>query len=157
MEKFEEARDKAIKNLKIADHMLTQTYPSVKDPKLLLAVMENLFLSLTNAMGAILHYEVIQKRINQFDENFESKYNIFKLKVAPGYKINKDYVKLVGDVKNIVIAHKKSPVEFARKDAFVICDDNYAMRALSANEMKAYVEKTKGFVQEMQNITSQRR
>ena len=63
MEKYEEIRDKAIKNIKIADHMLTQTYPLVKDPRLLLTVLENVFLSLTNAIGALLYFERLYKRV----------------------------------------------------------------------------------------------
>ena len=36
MEKFQEAREKARRNLQIADHMLYMTYGLVQDPKLLL-------------------------------------------------------------------------------------------------------------------------
>ena len=43
MESYEIARDKAKRHVKIADHMLTQTYPLIQDPKLLIAVMDNIF------------------------------------------------------------------------------------------------------------------
>lgn len=155
MDRVKEARDKAVRNIKIADHMLTQTYPSVKDPKLLLSVLENVFLSLTNAMAAVLHYERLYKRIPPFEENFDSKFNTLKLRVAHRYKINKDYLNLISTIKNTIVSHRKSPVEFSRKDVFVICSDTYDMRTISANEMKSYISKAKGFVQEMQNIISQ--
>lgn len=155
MDKVKETRDKALRNIKIADHMLTQTYPSVKDPKLLLSVLENIFLSLTNAMAAILHYERMYKRIPAFDENFDSKFNTLKLKVAHRYKINKDYLNLISTIKNTIVAHKKSPVEFSRKDVFVICSDSYDMKTVSANEIKKYIDGAKGFVREMQNIVGQ--
>ncbi|PIN86441.1 hypothetical protein COV19_04760 [Candidatus Woesearchaeota archaeon CG10_big_fil_rev_8_21_14_0_10_44_13] len=155
MDRVYEARDKAVRNLKIADHMLTQTYPSVKDPKILLSVLENVFLALTNSMAAILYYEYHNKRIPGFDENFNSKFDLFKLNVAGRYRINKEYITLISTIKSILVNHKKSPVEFSRKDAFVICSDGYDMKTLTEKEMKAYIEKTKGFLQDMQNITSQ--
>ena len=58
MEKYEELRDMARKKIQIADHMLTMTYPMIKDPKLLLAVMENIFLALTNSIAASLLNEI---------------------------------------------------------------------------------------------------
>ena len=155
MDRVNEARDKAIRNLKIADHMLTQTYPSVKDPRILLSVLENLFLAMTNAMAAILHYENLNKRIPAFDDNFSSKFDILRLKVAPRYKMNKEYLNLITEIKGMLVSHKKSPVEFSRKDVFVICSDTYNMKVISSKEMMNYVNSAKGFVQEMQNITSQ--
>lgn len=155
MDRVYDARDKAVRNLKIADHMLTQTYPSVKDPKILLSVLENTFLSLTNAMAAILYYEQHNKRIQHFEENFNSKFDLFKLKVAGRYRIGREYVILINTIKSILVSHKKSPVEFSRKDVFVICSDQYDMKVITEKEMRGYIEKAKGFLQEMQNITSQ--
>ena len=44
MEKFQELREISKKKIFLADHILTQTYPLLKDPKLLLATTENIFL-----------------------------------------------------------------------------------------------------------------
>ena len=57
MESFHEYRDQAVKHIKTADHMVSVTYPLVKDPKLLVAVIDNIFLALTNSMTAILHFD----------------------------------------------------------------------------------------------------
>src|SRR3989338_261446 len=95
MEKFQESRERARRNIQLADHMLTQTYPLVKDPKLLLAVIENIFLALTNAMASVLYYERLFKRIPPFHDNFESKFYLFKMKTAMKYNIGPDYLKLM--------------------------------------------------------------
>lgn len=154
MDRVRDALDKALKNAKIADHMLTQTYPSVNDPKILVAVLENVFLSLTNAMAALLYYERLYKRIPPFHNTFESKFNIMKFKVAHRYSIDKDYMALISNVKSIIVSHKKSPVEFSRKDTFVICSDRYDLKTISPNEMKGYISKTKDFVQKVEGIIS---
>ncbi|MFC1727870.1 hypothetical protein ACFLZ7_00190 [Nanoarchaeota archaeon] len=153
MEKFFEARHKAKKYLRTADHILTMTYPLVNDPKLLLAVMDNIFLALTNSLSAILYFERYQRLIPPFHDNFESKFNIFKLKVADKYKLDREYLQCIQEVKEIIANHKKSPVEFSRKDVFVICSDKYQMQTVSINQVKSYISRTKNFIQEVEGIT----
>jgi len=70
MEKFQELRELSKKRIRVADHMLTMTYPLVQDSKLLLAVVENIFLALTYIMGSVLHYERTFKRIPLFQDDF---------------------------------------------------------------------------------------
>jgi hypothetical protein len=147
MEQFQESRQNAIRKLSVADHMLTMTYPLVQDPKLLLAVLENVFSAMENAMSSVLHYERLFKRIPAFQDSFESKLTVFKSRVQPKYKINEEYINLLYELREIIVEHKRSPVEFARKDKFVICSDNYKMKAISVPEIKKYIAKAKLFVQ----------
>lgn len=154
MEKFQVAREKAVRHLKIADHMLTQTYPLIKDPKLLIAVLENTFLSLSNAMASILHYERLFKRIPPFQEDFDSMFNTFKARCTRRYDINIEYITLIQNIRDLLKQHKKSPVEFARKDKFVITTESYHLRIISIDKMKEYISKAKLFIQEMNNMVS---
>lgn len=154
MEKFQEYRENARKKLKVADHMMTMTYPLVKDNRLLIAVMENLFLALTNSMTSVLYYERLFKRIPPFHENFDSKFNMFRAKVAPRYKINQEYITMLGEIKDIIIQHKKSPVEFSRKDMFVIASNSYKLKTISVEHMKKYIAMSKQFLDEMEKIVS---
>jgi hypothetical protein len=151
---FRAARDKANAKIKIADHMLTQTYPLVMDPKLLLAVIDNLFLALVNGMNSILYYDREFKRVPPFVENFENKFRLFREKCAARHRIDKEYIKLMQDVKDIIVAHSKSPIEFARKDSFVICSDKYRMKTIYLERIKKYVELTKRFLSETSVIVS---
>ncbi len=154
MEEFQQARLKAQAKFKIADHMLTQTYPLLKDPKLLVAVMENLFLALTGAMASILYYERTFKRVPPFVDNFENKFELFRQKCVVRYNLNKEYLTLISDVKESVIAHRKAPVEFARKENFVICQDNYQLKTISFEQIRKYIGLTKTFLKEANAITS---
>lgn len=147
MERFQELMGVAKKKLQIADHMLTQTYPLVRDPRLLVTILENIFLALTNSMGSILYYERLFKRIPPFQDNFNSKFNMFRQKCTEKYKIDKVYLYLIEDVKNILYQHKKSPVEFSRKDSFVICSEDYKMKVVTVDEIRGYLNKTKLFIQ----------
>ena len=153
MEKFQEVREKAKKRISVADHILSVTYPLVKDTKLLLAVIENIFLAYTNTIGSLLYYERVFKKIPPFQENFESKFTMFKETCIHKYNIDRSYIADIQDLKNIIISHKKSPVEFARKDRFVICSDNYKLKTVSVDELKKQIDKAKLFIQEINNIT----
>jgi len=153
MEKFQELREQAKKKLQLADHILTMTYPMVKDSRLLIAAMENLFLAYSYGMSSVLYYERIFKRIPPFPDNFKSKFELFA-KCASKYDINKEYLKILRDIRDIIVAHKKSPMEFPRKENFVICDGDYRIRTISANEIKAYVEKAKLFIKNVSTIVS---
>jgi hypothetical protein len=153
MEKFQELRENAKKKIGIADHMLTQTYPLVQDPKLLLSVLENVFLALTNSVGSVLYYERLFKRIPPFQENFDSKYNIFRARIVNRYNIDKKYVDILKDIKEMLLQHRKSQMEFTRKDKLVICDEEYRMKTLSINDIKEYIETTKEFIDISQQIT----
>ena len=147
MEKFLELKEEAIKKIKTADHILTQTYPLVKDSKLLLAVMDNIFLSLTNAMSSLLYYERLSKKIPPFHDNFASKFNMFASKLVGKYKIKKEHVELLQEVKDIILEHRKSPVEFTRRDCFVICSDDYDMKSISIDKISRYLSEAKSFVE----------
>ena len=156
MEAYEDAREKAKRHIKIADHMLTQTYPLIQDPKLLVAVMSNIFSALTNSMSAMLYYDRLFKRIPPFHDSFESKFNIFRARCARRYNLGTESILLIQEIKEIIKEHKESQFEFSRKGKFVICSDNYRMKTISVEKMKDYIKKTKSFVAEMEKTVSKR-
>ncbi|MGB9748389.1 MAG: hypothetical protein ACP5OZ_00430 [Candidatus Woesearchaeota archaeon] len=154
MEIFQEQMLKANKHLKIADHMLYVTYPLLKDYKLMPLILENIFLALTNALSAMLNYELVFKRVPKFSDNFESKFNVFKEHCFSRYHFDKEILNIIAEVKELVLKHRKSPVEFYKNDKFVICSEDYKIIVLSIEEIKKYIAKTKVFIQETNNIIS---
>ena len=77
---------------------------------------------------------------------------MFQAKIVDKYNINEEYVKFIKEVKDILLQHKKSPVEFVRKDAFVICDNDYKIKTLDVERIKDYLSKTKNFLREINQI-----
>lgn len=154
MERYEIALENAKKSIRLADHMLNVTYKLVNDPKMLLAVMGRINNALSYSIASILHYERLYKRIPPFQENFQSMFNTFKARCTRRYNINIEYITLIQEISDILKQHKESPVEFRKKDKFVICTDNYRMRIISIDHMKKYIEKTKLFVKESANMVN---
>jgi hypothetical protein len=153
MEKFQEFRDLSKKKLQLADHILTMTYPVVKDPRLLVSSVENLFLAYSYGISSVLSYETLFKRVPPFPDDFNSKFELFRERCRK-YGIDEENLKIIKDLKTVIISHKKSPVAFSRHENFVICDANYRTRTISANEVKNYIEKAKLFIKELSTIVS---
>lgn len=152
MEHFQFLRDKAAEKIQVADHMLFMTYPMVKDPKILLAVIENVYASLDFGMGAILHHEKLFKRVPPFQESFQSRLEVFRRLVVPNYNLNPGYVRLITDVRSVLSEHRKSPVSFVKNDKFVILSPSYNVKTIDIGLAKKYVFETKLFVKNIDAI-----
>ena len=152
MEKHEEAIGKSKKKFQLADHMLNVTYPLIQDTKLLLPIIENIFLSMANAMVAVLYLDRKYKKVPPFIDTFEAKFNVFKEYCANRHGVDKSYIADMHEIKTIIMERKKSPLEFVRKDRFVICNENYKLRTLSIADIRSYLSKAKLFIEGMDNI-----
>ena len=146
---------KSKRYLHIADHMLTQTYPLIKDPKLFVAIMDNVFLCLSSSLDALVFYERELKEIPPFHNSFESKFNVFKLKLMSKYSIDVSFLKFIEDIKNIILKHRESPVEFARNDKFVICSEEYDLTSISIDSMKKFIKQSKLFLELVNKIVGE--
>ncbi|MFW5852828.1 MAG: hypothetical protein ACOCUR_02260, partial [Nanoarchaeota archaeon] len=85
------------------------------------------------------------KRVPPFFDTFESKYRLFSERCIPEYNLDRSYLELLREVKETLTAHKRSPIEFSRKDQFVICSDDYELKVLKLEDIKGFVSKTKEF------------
>jgi hypothetical protein len=150
MEQFQFLRHKAVEKLQLADHMLFTTYPLMKDPKLLLAILENVNIALEYTVAAALHYERFHKRLPAFQETSEARHEMFVKSLVPRLNLSQNYVKLISDVKNLLSAHKKSPVAFSKKDKYVILSHKYEVSSVDVGLVKKYVFEAKLF---LSNIT----
>jgi|TARA_Y100000310_G_scaffold186269_1_gene186401 hypothetical protein len=127
----------------IADHLTYITYPTVKDNKLLIKILENLYGSLSKAMEAVLYYDRMYKRISPLAEGFMARLSVFKEKCAPRYDFDRDFIVLINDLRTITNYRKKSPMEFSRGDKFVICSDDYKLKTITQEKVKDYLARTK--------------
>ncbi len=153
MEKLRQLIGEANLNLKRADHLVYITYPLVKEVKLLYKITENIHTALIKAMEAILYYERLYKRIEPVKGDFEYELEMFKEQCARKYNIDRSFLVLIRDLQRIVEERKKSPMEFVRKDKFVICNENYKMHVLNYPKVKNYFEDAKKFIISANKVT----
>jgi hypothetical protein len=153
MEKFQELRIISNKKIHLAEHILTQTYPLLKDPKLLMSVIENIFLSYANSIGSLLYYEKRFNKINNFDDNFNSKYEIFKKNYIKVLNLKQEDINTINEIKDIIIKHKQSACEFTKEDKFIICSDKFNIKTINLNKIKEILLNAKKIIEKINNYT----
>src|SRR3989338_8762243 len=144
-EKHIENIQKAVKDIKIADHMLYVTYPVIKDKRLLLKALDEVYDSIVCIINAILQYDFMYSRIrltNDPKQNFE----IFLNKCAKRYNLLEEEVKGIVELLTLIENHKKSPMEFLRKDKIVIMSDSLKTTVIDSERLKKYLNLSKSLV-----------
>ncbi len=155
MEEFQECRDEAKQRLRRADHLLTVTYPMVEDPKLLLSVLENLYYSLEKGMDSVLEYERLFKNIHEIPDGFHDRYEKFESEIASKHGIEKKHLKLLRKFREALAQHEDSPIEFRRGEKFVIADDEFDVKTLTADEIKEDLQEAKKFIEKVQEVVKE--
>lgn len=148
MEQFQELADAAQKKIMLADHILNQSLPVLKDPRLLVSALENVFLAYSYSIGALLHYERLFKRIPQFEDTFEAKYRLIA-SLGPTHGLKQEDINTFKDLRDILVRHKKSPMEFSRHELFVICSSDYDVKTIDAPYVKNMISSARQFVRQI--------
>lgn len=145
MEKYEESFNKAVKELRVADHILYVTYHIVKDKRLLLKALDQEYDSLMSLINAILQYDYLWKRIQLYHDpslNFDTFIN----KCSKRYAITSQEISEIKDFLLVVELHKKSPMEFMRREKVVIMADNFKTASVDYEKLKKYLEMIKRII-----------
>lgn len=112
-----------------AEHILTQTYPLIKDPKILIGVLENIYYAINDIITCMLE----ERNQNLSDEE---KFEIFKIKYSK-------YTEFVKEIKTLWKNKKECPIEFVKNEKLHLCSNEYEIRIISENEMKRYLSNAK--------------
>ena len=145
---------KAEEKLKIADHLISTTYLLVKEPKLLISVIENIFNAFDLTLTALIEYEKELKSISssQSYKNFDEKLELFRRKIVTKYGINTEILKFITEIKRTLDEHKKSNIEFTKKETFVISDNDYNIIKLEVEDVRKTLTKAKRYIDDLLKI-----
>lgn len=137
-EKYIESLRKAIRSLQIADHMAYITYPVVKDKRLLLKILENIYETFILTINAILQHDYLWKKITLYKDP-KSNFRTFSMNCAPRYHISKEQVSEILEILALVEKHKRSPLEFTRKDKVIIMSESLKTTVIDIEKIKQYL------------------
>jgi hypothetical protein len=143
---------KALIQCKSADHLLHKTFPLIKDPKVLVGVLDNLACSLELAMSAILAFEKKEGIIEAYPNNFNGKFSMFQRHTVPRRGIAPIHQETLIRLRALLDLHKKSTVEFQRGNKLVLCTSRYEMETLTKEDMSDYIKTTREFLRIMDKI-----
>jgi hypothetical protein len=144
-EKHIENLQKAIKNIRIADHMIYVTYPVIKDKRLLLKALDGVYDSIVCIINAILQYDFLYKRISLTNDPKQN-FDIFLNKCAKRYNLSEDEVNDIIELLTLIENHKKSSMEFLRKDKIVIMSESLKTTVVDSERLKKYLNLSKNLV-----------
>lgn len=138
-------REAALRALRSAGHLLTQTYPIIGDPKLLLAALQQIWAALEHSMNCLLAFDRELKRIPRYGDELEARLAAFTLRCAPLHGL-KAQLALLAEVRELLARHKAAAFEFSRKAALVLCDENFKLSLLTADQLMTYLSRAKIFL-----------
>ncbi|HLD15053.1 MAG TPA: hypothetical protein VJB94_00535 [Candidatus Nanoarchaeia archaeon] len=152
MQTFLNLIEEANKAFLTADHLAFVTYPIVNDNKMFILIVENLFKAASKGMEAIIYYDRLYKRISPINNDFGSHLQVFKDKCMPRYGIDRSNFLLIQDLKMLIDERKKAPMEFSRREHYVIADHDFRIKTINLNKVKNYINQTKMFIDKLNSI-----
>lgn len=144
MEKFIENINNAEKIVQTIDHMIYVTFPLIKDKKLLIKIILDSKIAVSNCISSILQYEYLFKRISLYKDP-KTNFRIFEQKCAKRYQISEEEIKQILELFDIVKKHKESSFEFMKNEKVVILSEDLTQKIIT-------IEKTKEFLILSKNI-----
>lgn len=142
MEKYQESLQSAVKSLKIADHILYITYPVIKDKRLLLKSLDSVYEAMVDIINSFLQYDSIWKKI-QLTPDPKNNFEIFINRTSKNNNITREEVQEILDFFSVIEAHRKSPMEFKRKDKVVIMGSDLQTTMIDPEKIKKYLSLTR--------------
>jgi hypothetical protein len=136
MEIWQENLEKAKHHFKVADHMLYVTFSLLKEKRLIIKILTEIYKSVNYLIKAILQHEYAFKRVPLYKDP-KLNLKVFKEKIALRY-INNEELNILIKILEIEKKHEKAPLEFVKKDKFVIfLGENY--ETLTIDKLKQYI------------------
>jgi hypothetical protein len=133
------------RRLQVSDHFLTQTYPTVQDPKLLINILDGILRAVEELVDAVLIHERSAGHIHAYnDSSFAGKLTALKHEhITKKYALTHIDLMMVTEMQELIHDHKQSMMEFPRKGALVMASDDYRMQSVTIEKIKTYLSRTK--------------
>ena len=140
---------KARASLRSAEHLLSNTYPSLKEPKILLTVLSHI----RKGYGYALRSALAEKR--RTADDFRTAMNLFRILCSKEYGISVEQLTRLEEIDDLHNAHRDAPVEFSKGKHFVICDEEYGTTMLGADGLAAQIRDANVFIDRIASKTPQ--
>lgn len=139
------ALEKAEKEIFLAGHLLYVSFEMVKDPKFFVAVFGHIIDSAKLAVGAILGFERMNRRIPPYPSDFQSQVRVL-MDIGEGIGISEKNIKLLGDLSKIKYHGDEGVINFRRGDRYILATSDYSMETLDRERLKSFLHETKDFI-----------
>lgn len=139
----------AQRKLAIAEHLLTKSYPSLNDPKILLSVLQNTLEAIEEALTQRLQEARKNKEIPTYNTSFNGKLTAYKLHLANNSNLSRVDFMMISEMQELLEEHKQAPTAFRRNNNFVIADNNFNLKTLDEKKTRTYLKRTKKLINKL--------
>ncbi len=150
----------ASRQVQIADHLLTVTYPMVKDAKLLMSIVEHLRRAVEDSAEAVVDFHVnrgeyelpTQATAGQQPgkhDTLAAFSDVMRVR-KPNIPGALEAMEVCRELTSTLQHFKQAPVSFPRDEKLVIADHEYALKEVSAPALKISLHTVKQFVHAVQ-------
>lgn len=119
--------EKALRHLRIAEHMAKVTFPLVNEKKILVKCLEQIYLSLVYL-------------IETADKGFIKKPVKISKSALKKTKITDYEIAKINEIIENYNIHKKSAIEFSKNNKLVIMSDNLGIKTLDHEKILDYIK-----------------
>jgi hypothetical protein len=151
MEKFIEYLHEAEQMVKKVDHMTYVTFPLIKDKRILLKIILETKMAITNCINSILQYEYIFRRISLYRDPKEN-FKTFTDRCAWRYGITREDIVKIIELFNIVEKHRQSSLEFVKNEKIVILSGNMKKETLELEKIKEFLNLAKKILKNTKDV-----
>ena len=145
----DEVLREAYESLRYAEHLVHLVEDVVGDPKILLAALNHLFTAYAYGMQAILRQAHARGDLRSIPSRFEDAFRLFRRYCMPLGGDAEEHCTVIRELRDVVMAHQESAVEFTRQGSYVMCTDDYEMTLLTPQRIRYFTEKGKLFIQQI--------
>ncbi len=123
----------------VADHLIYVTLPVVRDSKLMVRALENLYKSISKNISVVLKFEYLYGRV-RLSDNSKKNLDVFFSKCSGRYGLDENDGEMIRQLMNLGKKHKESGFEFTRYGKIIILDDNLRSVEINAEKLKVFIK-----------------
>lgn len=137
MQQYQEDLKQALRHLQIADHITYVTFPLVNEKRLLLKIIEEINLAIVYSLNCMFNYKYPLKPIDFKKETLGISQTLRE--ISKDYELTNEQIIKIKEIFELNQKHKKSSIEFVKKDKVVILSDNLSFQTINIQKIKEYL------------------
>jgi len=145
--------ERALSELKLADHMIFVTLPLLNDRMIFLNAVTHVYNGIKMVIDEFLQKEYRYKRLESIPPD-DDKITAFLKNYINRLKLNA-YVEAINRIDAFIRVKAKSSVRLRKDDKFVLITPDYETVSISESEIKGYIKKVVGFINNMRSALNE--
>lgn len=130
------------RRIQVSDYFLTQTYPHLNEPKLLLNAARGILAALENLLDVALLHARDNGKVGAYHESLAGKLHAMH-GIAGEYGLSALDLHMIEELHELLVKNKEAAVVFPRGGALHAADDEFVLRSITAQKTTTYLTRTK--------------